>query len=300
MRIVTRPDFDGIVCAVLLYDALPIRTPVKWVGPNDIQKGLVEIQPGDVIANLPYSDACTLWFDHHFSNQIDKPFNGAFYTAPSAARVVYEYYKDELSLDYSELVREADKIDAADLSLNEVIHPENYPYVLVSMTISPHKKQDEAYWNRLVDQLRTKKIQAILRDPDVARRCQVVIQENREYKALLEKHTFMEGHVSVTDFRSFDLEPGGNRFLVYSLFPDAVVSVKIRHDDNDREMVRISVGHSIFNRNCKVNVGLMLTQFDGGGHPGAGACRIHVSKAETTLRGIVAILVKNEENEPRQ
>ena len=171
MRIVTRPDFDGIVCAVLLYDALPVRKPVKWVGPNDIQKGLVDILPGDIIANLPYSAPCILWFDHHYSNQIDTPFNGAFRTAPSAARVVYDYYRDELGRDYSGLIIETDKIDAADLSLDEVVHPENYPYVLLSMTILPHKKQDEPYWNRLVDLLRTEEISVILMDPAVARRC---------------------------------------------------------------------------------------------------------------------------------
>jgi hypothetical protein len=300
MRIVTRPDFDGIVCAVLLYDALPVRKPVKWVGPNDIQKGLVDILPGDIIANLPYSAPCFLWFDHHYSNQIDTPFNGAFRTAPSAARVVYDYYRDELGRDYSGLIIETDKIDAADLSLDEVVQPENYPYVLLSMTILPHKKQDEPYWNHLVDLLRTEEISVILTDPEVARRCQAVVEENQTYKSLLEKNTTMFGHVSVTDFRSFDLEPVGNRFLVYSLFPDAVVSVKIRHDDNDREMIRISVGHSIFNRNCKVNVGVMLLEFDGGGHPGAGACRIHISGAESVLKEIVRILADNKENESLQ
>ena len=296
MRIVTRPDFDGIVCAVLLVDALHIHTPIKWVGPDDIQKGRVDILPDDIIANLPYSDNCLLWFDHHYSNQLDKPFNGAFSIAPSAARVVYDHYRDKLARDYSELIRETDKIDSADLSLDEVVHPEEYPYVLLSMTLSPHKKQDEPFWNRLVDLLQIKEIPVILKDPDVARRCRAVIEENQAYKAILINNTIMNQHVSVTDFRSFDVEPPGNRFLVYSLFPDSIVNVKIRFDDNDREMIRISVGHSIFNRNCKVNVGRMLSEFEGGGHAGAGACRIHGNKAVRVIKKIITILVNNKEN----
>ena len=90
MRIVTRPDFDGIVCAVLLFEALDIKEPVAWVEPNDVQKGLVKIQSEDIVANLPYSKGCALWFDHHFTNQINKPFKGAFRIAPSAAGIIFE------------------------------------------------------------------------------------------------------------------------------------------------------------------------------------------------------------------
>ena len=82
MRIVTRPDFDGIVCAVLLYEALQIDEPVKWVEPNDLQKGRVNIHNQDVIANLPYDENCALWFDHHYTNRINTSFKGAFKIAP--------------------------------------------------------------------------------------------------------------------------------------------------------------------------------------------------------------------------
>jgi len=94
MRIVTRPDFDGVVCAALLYEAEKITEPVKWVRPNDVQKGRVDIRKGDIMANLPYDERCSLWFDHHYSNRINRPFKGAFKLAPSAAGVIFEYYKD--------------------------------------------------------------------------------------------------------------------------------------------------------------------------------------------------------------
>jgi len=269
MRIVTRPDFDGIVCAVILYEALDIKKSVKWVEPSEIQKEQVKIYREDIIANLPFHENCMQWFDHHVSNRIDKPFEGAFEIAPSAAGVVYRYYKDRLKHDYRKLVREADKIDSADLSLEEVVHPEKYPCVLLSMTISNHKSKEELYWNRLVGLLRKNDILSVLNDMEVQKKCKAVVQQNTDFKKHLINNTELKKHVSITDFRSFEKAPTGNRFLVYSLFPEAVVSVKIRFDDLDREKVIVSVGHSIFNRNCNVNAGLMLSDFEGGGASGS-------------------------------
>jgi oligoribonuclease NrnB/cAMP/cGMP phosphodiesterase (DHH superfamily) len=148
MRIVTRPDFDGIVCAVLLFEALDIKDPVIWVEPNHVQKGLINIQNEDIIANLPYDERCAFWFDHHYTNQIDTPFKGAFKIAPSAAGIIFDYYKNRLRRDYSELVQAADKIDSADLTLDEVLHPENYPYVLIPLTISNDDQPDEPYLSK--------------------------------------------------------------------------------------------------------------------------------------------------------
>lgn len=297
MRIVTRPDFDGVVCAALLYEAENVNVPVKWVEPNDMQKGLVDIHEGDIIANLPYDNRCALWFDHHHTNEIHKPFNGSFKIAPSAAGIIFEYYKDRFKLDYRELIKETDKIDSADLSLDEVLHPENYGYVLLSMTILGCDEHNERYWNRLVDLLRKFDIQRVLQDPEVKAHCDSVVEMNKAYKQILKENTKLIQHVSITDFRSFDKTPAGNRFLVYSMFPEAVVSVKIRYDNDDKEKVAVSVGHSIFNRNCHVNVGLMLSKFEGGGHRGAGSCQFHVSKAQDYIPKIFDILLKNQDNE---
>jgi len=299
MRIVTRPDFDGIVCAVILVEALDIKRPVKWVEPGEIQKNQVNIYREDIIANLPYHENCLQWFDHHVSNRIDKPFEGAFEIAPSAAGVVCRYYQDRLKRDYREIIRETDKIDSADLSLDEVVHPEKYPFVLLSMTVSNHKSNDDLYWNRLVRLLRKNDILTVLCDTEVQKRCKAVVQQNADFKKHLIKNTELKKHVSISDFRSFKKAPTGNRFLVYSLFPEAVVSAKIRFDDLDKETVIVSIGHSIFNRNCNVNVGLMLSDFEGGGHRGAGACSFHVSKADFYIPKIIEILIKNESNEPK-
>ncbi len=293
MRIVTRPDFDGVVCAVLLYDAENVKESVKWVEPSDMQKGLVDIKEGDIIANLPYNENCALWFDHHYSNRINKPFNGSFMIAPSAAGIIFEYYKHKLKRNYSKLIRETDKIDAADLSLDEVISPENHPYVLLSMTVSGRNKSDEPYWNKLIDLLGRYEIYRVLDDSEVKERCNIVIKNNKNYKTFLTQYTQLKEHVSITDFRALDRAPDGNRFLVYSMFPESVVNIKITYDDEDREKVIVRVGHSIFNKNCNVNVGQMLSRFEGGGHRGAGACRFHVSKADDYIPKILDILLKN-------
>lgn len=297
MRIVTRPDFDGVVCAALLYEVENITESVKWVEPNDVQKGRVDINEGDIIANLPFDERCMLWFDHHHTNRIDKPFKGAFKIAPSAAGVIFEYYQNRFQRNYSELVRETDKIDSADLSMDEVLYPEEYDYVLLSMTVAGHDEHDKRYWNRLVDLLRKYNIHKVLDDPEVKNRCKAVIEQNKKFKEILKAHTVLKEHISITDFRSFDKTPIGNRFLVYSLFSEAIVSVKIRYENDDKKKVAVSVGHSIFNRNCNVNVGLMLSRFEGGGHRGAGSCRFHVSKVDDYIPKIIDILLKNEPNE---
>ncbi len=291
MRIVTRPDFDGVVCAVLLVEALGVSRPVKWVQPSAMQKGEVEIKKGDIIANLPFHKNCSLWFDHHISNRPDIPFDGLFKIAPSAAGVVYEYFKDNITSDFDELIQQTDKIDSADLGLEQILRPENYPYILLSMTISSREKKAEPYWNRLIDLLGRKNIDQIIKEPEVRERCALVVEKNKAYETCLKQYTKEIGHVTITDFRSLDPVPEGNRFLVYSVFPDCVVNVKTFFDEN---RAIIGVGHSILNRNCNVNVGKMLSEFEGGGHRGAGACRFDRQRVDEYLEKIIDILVKNQ------
>ncbi len=295
MRIITRPDFDGIVCAVLILEAENISSSVKWVAPSDMQQGKIDIRHGDIIANLPYHPDCSLWFDHHFSNRIRHKVKGLFEIAPSAAGLVFKYYQSKLQKrDFTKLVTETDKIDSANLSLNEILTPEKFPYILLSMTIQDHVPADELYWNKVLDLLRNKDIETILSDTEVRERSETVIQENESYRALLEKHTQLVEGVAISDFRGLDNMPYGNRFLVYSMFPEAVVSVKIGFENPGKEKVVVKVGHSILNRNCRVNIGQMLSYFEGGGHKGVGACRFPAQKADEYLPIIIDILRENE------
>jgi len=297
MRIVTRPDFDGVVCAVLLIDAIGIKEPVRWVEPSVLQRGQVEIRKGDVIANLPYAANCSLWFDHHHTNQVDHPFNGVFKIAPSAAGIIFEHYKDRFKRDYSELITATDKIDSADLTLDEVCHPEKHDYVLLSMTVSDDDYPNVSYWNRLVSLLGMYDLEHILKDPEVKRRCQDVVKQNEQYAVHLKANTRLEKHVAITDFRHLERTPTGNRFLVYALFPESFVQVRIRHEHNNKEMVAVSVGHSTFNPHCNVNAGVLLAGFEGGGHCGAASTRFHTSKADEFIPQIIDALLKNENNE---
>ena len=294
VRIVTRPDFDGVVCAGLIADALTIRQPVHWVEPNEFIKGRAEIRSGDVIANLPYDPRCDIWFDHHSTNRIDKPFKGLFRIAPSAARNVFEYFRTRFKRDHSELVDWADRIDSAHFTPDEVLHPERYDYVLLSMTISSEKGPEENYWNKLVSLLPERDIQQVMADSDVAARCQRVIKENSEYADWLKQCTRIEGQVAITDFRHLDHPPFGNRFLAYCLFPEAVVSVRIRYEDRKRQTVVVNIGHSIFSPHCNVHVGRLLAGFEGGGHRGAASARFDVKKMNDYLSEIISRLVRNE------
>jgi hypothetical protein len=297
MRIVTRPDFDGVVCAALLYEAEEITAPILWLEPSDIHDRYGDIGSEDILSNLPYDERCGMWFDHHFSNQMDRSVKGAFRIAPSAAGIVYEYYKDRFNRDYSELVAETDKIDSADFSEAEVLHPEENPYTLLSMTISGRADAQADYWVRLVELLRCKDIQSVLSDTEVKTRCEKTIEDNIRYEELLGRHTRVDHHVSITDFRELDWTPHGNRFMVYSLYPDTGVNACILPKEGDRHRTMVKLGHSIFNDTCKVNVGKLLAEFGGGGHRGAGSCSFPIEDADKNIKTIIDILTANEKNE---
>ncbi|HBT89753.1 exopolyphosphatase [Desulfobacter sp.] len=301
MRIVTRPDFDGIVCAVLLRQALEPSLPICWIEPNAIQSGTADIRDGDILANLPWHPNAYLWFDHHISNKPAQDVPGLFEIAPSAAGVIYNYYQKQHLLDnrFDELVDQTDMIDSADLTREQVKAPENYPYLLLSMTIKNNDFQDIPYWERLVDMLGKADIKTILEDPEVDRRCREVIEENKAFKYYLETYTTMVDRISVTDFRALENVPSGNRFLIYSLFADAIASVKIRYARPDKKQVLISVGHSIFNPECRINAGTMLACYGGGGHFGAGGCTVDARDAQDKIDEILDILKANKRQETR-
>lgn len=299
MRIVTRPDFDGIVCAVLLYQAETIDQDIYWVEPGEIQSGKADIRKGDILANLPYSPQCELWFDHHISNKPGTAVKGAFEIAPSAAGVVYTYYKKKKKLDnrYDELIFHTDIIDAAQLDQDQVRYPENYPYIVLSMTIKNKGYKDIPYWNKLVCLLMEKDIDQVLEDPDVRSRCNRVIEENAAYENYLRQHTKIIHNISVTDFRPLDTVPDGNRFLTYSLFPESCASVKIRFDGPEKNHVLLSVGRSIFNPASQVNIGNLLAGYGGGGHAGAGGCRLDARTADPAIEEILNALFQNKKED---
>ena len=295
MRIVTRPDFDGIVCAVLLKEALDTDPDIIWMEPNEIQSGKADVRPGDIMANLPPHPDAGLWFDHHVSNTPPTPVPGLFEIAPSAAGLVYRYYQRQGKLDtrFDELVEQTDMIDSADLTKEQVNAPEDYPYLLLSMTIQNKSFTDIPYWNRLVEMLRTTPVDQIMTDNEVQSRCRQVIEENRAFGRYLKDHTRVKDRISVTDFRPLDPVPSGNRFLTYSIFPETIASVRIRYKGPDKGQVLLSVGKSIFNRDSRVNIGHLLSGYGGGGHDGAGGCTLDRPGAQAKIDAIVAAMRAN-------
>jgi hypothetical protein len=303
MRVVTRADFDGLVCAAIIT-AMEEIDSFLFVEPKFMQDGKVEVRPGDIIANLPYHPNCSLWFDHHITNKAPGfgqdsilPGKGAFRLAPSAARVVYEYYaavegewkRDALKLLNSDrfkyLLQETDRVDAALLTPEDVLHPQGY--VLISMTIDGVRPQDEPYWLRLIELLRDVPVEEILKDPDVDQRCQEVLDSQKRLKKILLQRATLKGNVIFVDLRGIKDLPEGNRFLIYTLFPKGNISLKITNDSQRPKTTAISVGYNIFNTTSKVNVGALLEKFGGGGHRVVGSCRVPNGEAEKAIAQIL-------------
>jgi len=315
MRLVTRADFDGLVCGALVTKFETIDDYL-YVEPKFMQDGLVEIRRGDIITNLPYHPNCTLWFDHHITNttpDFPKPImlgQGGFRLAPSAARVVFEYYT-ELSDAHQitgnstapakvaeflgtarmrHLMHEADRIDAGKLEKEDVLDPQGY--VLISMTTDGRNAGDEPYWLKVIDLLRHRTLEETLSDPAIKQRCQRIQDEQEKLRKLLLERTTYKGNVIYCDLRGVKEIPDGNRFLIFTLFPKGNIQVKVAHDTQRDNTTAISVGYNIFNPTSNVNVGELLKNYGGGGHKVVGSSRVPNDKAEQAIKEILAAVTE--------
>jgi hypothetical protein len=235
-----------------------------------------------------------MWFDHHMHTATPAApppdFAGAFGPAPSAARLVYEYYGGEAAMPgYAELVSETDRLDSADLTPADVIDPQRW--IKLGFTIDGRTGLGafESYFLLLLDMLvRQMPVEEVLDHPEVARRCRVMADSDAEFQEALRLHSRMDGNVVVTDFRGLDRTPVGNRFLVYAMFPRANVSLRLHWGPN-REYPMLVLGHSIFNRTCRTNVGELAARYGGGGHRGAASIPL-MDEPEQQIRLVLAEL----------
>jgi len=297
MRLVTRPDLDGLTCGVLLSRCESIEA-VELVHPQDITDRRVGIGADDVIANLPYHPDCGMWFDNHLLTDArstpPKGFRGRYGQSPSAARLVYEHYcPDHPDLArYEELVRETDRLDSAQLGLQDVLAPAGY--VLLGFTLDSRSGLGgmREYFLELLPALASDPIEAILERPSVRERVRRLRDQDRRFRELAVAHSRLDGHVVVTDFRGVDPVPVGNRFLVYTLFPEAAVSVRVQRAETP-DRVAVSVGRSIFKRSSRANLGILMSLYGGGGQPGAGACQLPSATADAQIAEIVSALQRN-------
>jgi len=298
MRLLTRSDFDGLACgALLLY--LGIIDDWKFVHPKDIQDGLVTATDNDILANIPYLPGCKLWFDHHSSETErlggDAYFEGVSCNAPSCARVIYDYYGGDDKLGrFAEMIRYVDKVDSANLTIDEITNPRGW--VLLGFIMDPRtglgRFRDFTISNydlmkTLAAACSTKTIEEIMAMPDVKEREVVYFEQEKLFREMVQKVTKVDDHVLIADLRNIDPVYAGNRFLIYSLFPEQDISVWIMDGKNKQNCV-ITVGYSTINRNATVDVGSMLLKYGGGGHKQVGTCQIPYDDADKIIADIVS------------
>ncbi len=301
MRLITRSDFDGLACAVLLREVESIGS-VEFVHPKDVQDGKIAVGKNDILTNLPYVHGAGLWFDHHSSeitrNEDTVSYRGRFEVAPSAARVVFNHYGEEKLGKYSKLLESVDKSDSAQLTMDEVTNPRGW--MLLSFVMDPRTGLAYHHGYRISNrELMSKMIEliaqhpddpdAVLADVDVKERIDRYFTQLEEFERITRTHSRVEGNVIVTDLRNLGEPPTGNRFLVYTWYPQANIQVRI-FDGRKGEFVVCAVGHSIFNRTSRTDVGKLMAKYGGGGHRGAGTCQLPLADADEKLNEIITTI----------
>ncbi len=301
-RLVTRSDFDGLVCAALLRE-LQMLDDITFVHPKDMQDGLIEITSRDIITNLPYVPDCHLCFDHHGSEALR---NGSIVRqnyimdpdAESAARVVYSYFggSERFTNISTEMMDAVDKADSARFSREEILAPRDW--VMLNYIMDPRtglgRFRDFRISNyelmmALVDYCRTHSIKEILSLRDMRERVDLYNSQREAFLEQIARCSGVFGNVVVLDYRKEDVIYSGNRFLVYALFPECNISIHLLRSRQPGTTV-LAMGKSILNRTNPVDVGAICLQHGGGGHAAAGTCQIPASEADALVPSIVQSL----------
>lgn len=285
MRLVTRSDFDGLVCGALLKEA-GIIDHWKFAHPKDLQDGLVEINEDDCLANVPYVEGCGLWFDHHSSeferNELAGKYKGESRITPSCARIIYDYYGGhERFAHFDEMMEAVDKVDSGHLTVDEIQNPKGW--ILIGFLMDPRTGlgrwrnftiSNYQLMEKLIDACRTMNTEEILSLPDVQERIDVYFEQTEKFKNMIKQHTRTEKDLIITDLRGVDPIYTGNRFLIYSMYPNQNISAWIVNGKGGKGC-SVAVGYSIINRTSNVDVGSLMLKYGGGGHKAVGTCQFH-------------------------
>lgn len=283
MRLVTRSDFDGLVCGALLLEA-GIIDSWKFAHPKDLQDGLVEVSENDCLANVPFVPGCGLWFDHHSSEHerlaLEGKFKGESRITPSCARIIYEYYGGaERFPQYSEVMEAVDKVDSGNLTLEEILNPAGW--ILIGFLMDPRTGlgrwrqftiSNYQLMEKLLAACHTMRAEEILAMPDIQERVEVYQEQTEKFKDMVAGHTRVDGNVIITDLRGVDPIYTGNRFLIYSLYPEQNISAWIVSGRGGKGC-SAAVGYSVINRTASLNVGSLMLKYNGGGHKKVGTCQ---------------------------
>ena len=296
-RLVTRSDFDGLVCAVLLKE-LDLIDEIKFVHPKDMQDGLVKITDNDITTNLPYVEGCHLAFDHHLSEtqRVGKRDNYIIDPdAPSAARVIYDHYGGKLQFLTipDDMILAVDQGDSAQYEMDDVLKPKGWSLLNFLMDartglgrFRTFRVSNYQLMMDLIDHCRDKTIERILELPDVKERSDLYFQHEQAFKDQIKRCSKQFGKVVVLDLRKEDPIYPGNRFMIYALFPDTNVSIHVVWGVQKQNTV-LAIGKSIFNRTSKTDVGPLCLKYGGGGHAAAGTCQVPNDKAEGILKDVI-------------
>ena len=300
MRLVTRSDFDGLACGALLLEA-GIIDSWKFAHPKDIQDGLLEIDENDCLANVPFVDGCGLWFDHHSSEhermELEGRYNGESRISPSCARIIYEYYGGKKTFpQFDDLMEAVDKVDSGNLSVIEIMNPSGW--ILIGFLMDPRTGlgrwrqfsiSNYQLMEKLMDACRTLRTEEILALPDVQERIETYIEQTVKFRKMITEHTVVDGNVIVTDLRGVEPIYTGNRFMIYSMYPQQNISVWIVSGRGGRGC-SAAVGYSILNKTASIDVGSLMLKYHGGGHRKVGTCQFTAENMEEELPNMLTEL----------
>ncbi|ELA4928650.1 exopolyphosphatase [Vibrio vulnificus] len=290
-RLVTRSDFDGLVCAVLLKQQ-DLIDEIKFVHPKDMQDGLIDITENDIVTNLPYVAEAHLVFDHHLSETIRNRGHHENHiinpNAPSAARVVWDYYggTSVFPVEWIEMMEAVDKGDSAQFSRDDVLDSKGWNLLNFLMDartgLGRFKEFRISNYNLmmdLIDYCKNHTIEQILDLPDVKERIDLYREHEIKFKEQIQRCATVHKNLVLLDLTNEETIYAGNRFIIYALFPDCNISIHKMWGFQKQNVV-FATGKSIFDRGSKTNVGELMLKYGGGGHQAAGTCQINLEDAE--------------------
>ena len=302
-RLVTRSDFDGLACAMMLKE-LKMIDEIKFVHPKDVQDGKIELSEEDITTNLPYDPRVGMAFDHHES-EVDRlkatETNGKLIidpTARSAARVVSDYFggKEKMPRISDELMAAVDKGDSADFTLDEILNPSGWVllhYLMDARTglgrFRNFRISNYDLMMELIDFCLNHTIDEILELPDVKERVDLYFDQSEQFKAQLRRVAKVHGKVVVLDLRGEEVIHAGNRFMIYALYPETQISVHVAWGFQ-KQNTAVMIGKSIVNKGSDVDIGELCLKYGGGGHRNAGTCQLDNDKVDQELPNIIEAL----------
>ncbi len=298
-RLVTRSDFDGLVCAVLLKE-LDMIDEITFVHPKDMQDGKVAITARDITTNLPYVPGVHLAFDHHLSETLrntgERTNHIIHPDAPSAARVVYDYYggRERFPARFDDMMAAVDKGDAARFNREEILHPSGWELLNFLMDartgLGRFREFRISNYNLmmdLIDYCKNHSIDEIMQLPDVRERVELYFEHEEKFQEQLKRCSTVHKNLVVLDLRREETIYAGNRFVIYALFPECNISIHVLWGLKQQNTV-FATGKSILNRSSRTNVGELMLKYGGGGHENAGTCQVENDRAEAVLQELIA------------